>query len=727
MATLVLSAIGSLIGGPLGGALGALLGRQVDHAIIGSPRREGPHLKELAVTTSSYGAAIARHHGRVRAAGTVIWATELSESTETSGGKGGSVTAYSYTSSFAVALSSRPIREVRRIWADGNLLRGAAGDLKVGGTMRLYRGYGDQPVDPLIASDKGANCPAFRNIAYAVFEDLQLADFGNRIPALSFEIVADDGEVTLAQIMASLPEAPTTTRALPALQGFSVEGGSLGETLAVIDSAYPLAIDAGGSGLIVLPADDAAPNAPILPPPAAAADGETFGESAGMRRSRAGGDTNIPDMLRYYDAQRDYLAGLQRADGRARPGRGRSIDFPGTLSAPQARALINAAAERAAWARETLSWRLAEIDPALHPGRIVRVPGHAGNWRIMDWEWNDRGIELELMRMPRGPARQPPADPGAALSPPDLLTGPTILQPFELPWDGNGAGDVPAIFTAASSPARGWGGAALYVDHGDALVPLGGSGSRRSIIGHATAPVPPSPALLLERQASVEIALISTDFALPNATTAMLAAGANRALLGGEIIQFAHAQHLGAGSWRISGLLRGRGGTEGAALAGHPAGAPFVLLDTAAIPLDVAKIAPAASASITAIGRGDSSPVSMPITNPGITLRPLTPVHPRIRKTADGSLSLDWSRRARGAWGWHDQIETPLAEQAEAWRVGVGPPDAPLTGWDTTAPTLTLDAATVAALKAAHPGAEIWVRQIGSFALSDPLLLAVLD
>ena len=54
MATLVLGAVGTLVGGPLGGALGALAGRQIDGAIIGSPKREGPRLDELKVTTSSY-------------------------------------------------------------------------------------------------------------------------------------------------------------------------------------------------------------------------------------------------------------------------------------------------------------------------------------------------------------------------------------------------------------------------------------------------------------------------------------------------------------------------------------------------------------------------------------------------------------------------------------------------------------------------------------------------
>src|SRR6476469_381899 len=126
MATLLLTAVGTAIGGPIGGAIGALAGRSIDGAVMGGGKREGPRLKELAVTTSSYGQPIARHHGRMRAAGTIIWATELSEHKDKSGGKKGqpSVTTYAYTTSFAVALSSRPIVGVGRVWADGNLLRG---------------------------------------------------------------------------------------------------------------------------------------------------------------------------------------------------------------------------------------------------------------------------------------------------------------------------------------------------------------------------------------------------------------------------------------------------------------------------------------------------------------------------------------------------------------------------------------------------------------------------
>ena len=132
MATLLLTAVGTAVGGPLGGALGALVGQQADRALFGGSSQEGPRLKELSVTTSSYGQPIARHFGRMRVAGTVIWATDLSESSSTEGGKGKpKTTTYSYSANFAVALSSTPILDVGRVWADGNLLRGSSGDLKV--------------------------------------------------------------------------------------------------------------------------------------------------------------------------------------------------------------------------------------------------------------------------------------------------------------------------------------------------------------------------------------------------------------------------------------------------------------------------------------------------------------------------------------------------------------------------------------------------------------------
>ena len=194
MATVVLSAIGAIVGGPIGAAICAVIGQQVDKAIFAPGRRQGPRLGDLSVQTSSYGSAIPKLFGTVRVSGTVIWATDLKESRTTrSNGKGrGSTDVYSYGASFAVALSGRRIGGIGRIWADGKLLRGVAGDFKSETGFRFYAGGEGQALDPLIAATEGIGAtPAYRGIAYAVFEDMQLAGFGNRIPSISFEVIAD--------------------------------------------------------------------------------------------------------------------------------------------------------------------------------------------------------------------------------------------------------------------------------------------------------------------------------------------------------------------------------------------------------------------------------------------------------------------------------------------------------------------------------------------------------
>jgi hypothetical protein len=724
MATLIFTAIGTAVGGPLGGAIGGLLGSQIDHAIAGGGRREGPRLKELGVSTSSYGAPIARHHGRIRTPGTILWSTDLVEHTERSGGGKGrpSVTSYSYSASFAVALSSRPIVRLGRIWADGNLLRGAAGDLKAGGELRIYSGHGDQPLDPLIGSAE-PRCPAFRGLAYCVFEALDLSDFGNRIPALTFEVIADEDAVTIEALLEPLPQPVASARPLDRLQGFSNEGGPLSQALASVDQLYPLACDAGGAGLTIGAADAVAAVLPTLPEPAAAGDGESFAAATGEVRRRRADASEIPDALRYYDVARDYQPGMQRADGRARPGRSRVIEFPGALDAGDARSLTNAAAARAGWARGTVAWRMAELDPAIAPGKVVRLPGRDGHWLVDGWEWRDHGIELELRRLPRGAARQPAADPGVALSPPDVLATPTALVAYELPWDGAGGLETRVPYAAASSASAGWRGAALYVEQAGALVPIGPSGRRRSVTGATTTALPASAGLLLDRRAVLEVALVSGDFALDSTDLAGIANGANMALVGGEVLQFLQAEQVGDARWRLTGLLRGRGGTESAAMQGVAVGAAFVLLDDGPVALDPAKVGEGDATTIAAIGLADSEPVYAALQNKGIARRPLIPVHGRAAAGPDGSLRIDWCRRSRGSWRWLDGVDAPLNEQAEAYLVGIGDPGAPDLQWPSAAPSLEIDASSWAAIRSARAGKPLWVRQIGAVSASPPLLL----
>jgi hypothetical protein len=197
MATLLLQTAGAALGsvfGPvgaiLGRAAGALAGAAIDRSFLAPSRTvTGPRLATARVPSAEEGAGVNRLYGTARIAGTLIWATHFEEvvTRERQGGKGGggetTVETFSYFANFAIGLCEGPISGIGRIWADGRELEPERY------SIRLHHGDEDQLPDPLIAAKQGTgNTPAYRGLAYVVFERFPLDSFGNRIPLLSFEV-----------------------------------------------------------------------------------------------------------------------------------------------------------------------------------------------------------------------------------------------------------------------------------------------------------------------------------------------------------------------------------------------------------------------------------------------------------------------------------------------------------------------------------------------------------
>lgn len=728
MATLVLSAVGTVLGGPLGGAIGALIGRQVDSGIVGSRKIDGPRLKELSVQTSSYGSALPLHFGRVRASGTVIWATELVEHQERSGGGKGrpSTTSYSYTVSFAVAVASRPIAGIGRIWADGNLLRGEAGDLKAGGQLRIHSGHGDQPVDQLLAQAEGAlRNPAYRGLAYVVFEDLELADFGNRMPSVTLEIIADDGTISMLDVIgALLPGADVDALSEASLHGFTIDQGTIGDALATLSDVTPMSCKVENETLaFALAEGNPVDLAPMLPEPTAGGDNAEDARADGWSRRREALPSARQCAIRYYDIGRDYQPGLQRSIGRSGLGDVSVIELPAALTATQARVLADRAAQRFTMPRDMLRYRVSEIDGAIGPGAMVRTPVAEGVWRIDQWEWQADGVMLDLLAVPNSSPLSSTADSGRVNQSTDLVAPATVLAAFEIPWDGTNDGTGPAVRVALTASTGGWNGAALFVRRPDeTMETLPAAGRRRAVAGTAAGILPGGSPLMFDAVGWVDVELASADFVLDNVSWAQLMQGANMAMIGSEIIQFAHAEPVAPTTWRISGLLRGRGGTEHA-MTSHVSGEPFVLLDDSLVAVAASLIGDTAGNEIVAIGRGDLEPAVCPIGNNGLTQRPLSPVHGRASLTADGGAELCWVRRARGAWRWLDEVDAPLNEDSELWEISFGVDQPPLKVWQTTSPMLIISPALLGELQASTTGHVFAIRQVGRQSRSLPLMV----
>ena len=680
MATLVLGTVGKVFGGPVGGLIGTFLGASIDRAIFGGPgKRGGTRVSDLAVQSSAYGEPIPRIYGRLRVAGNLIWSPGIHETASRSGGKhSGGSTNYTYSASFAVALSARPIAGIGRIWADGKLLRNADGSQVIPATVRLYHGGENQPADPLIVAAEGpAFAPAYRGLSYVVFENLALADFANRIPNLTFEVIADDGGTSAGTIIADLCAGagvaiPSLTGSAVPLHGFVAgSAGSLRTQIEPLVMIGDLAFRASASGLALRSGADTA---------AVALADDQLGttpanELAGVRgedsRQAAG---TLPDALSigFYDPSRDYQLGSQRGTRRSPAVRVEMHDLPVALDAPAAKIIADRLIAAAVAARTTaeilLPWRHA----GLQAGATVVANGVA--WRIRRVLFEAMVVKLSVERVPANASGSATADAGRSMNFGDLPNGPTLFEVLDLPPLPGPLPATPRLWLAVGGSTAGWKRAIVEVS--------GDGGETYALVTEAFGPATIGTAQTVLGQgisdrwdhiSTVDVSVPNTALWLESRTPAAVLGGANLAVIGDEILQFANVQALSPGRFRLSELLRGRRGTE-AAIGTHAAGERFVLLDAGKlIPFDPPLDLLGTAMRFRAAGRDDPPVTGVARTLPllGRALQPLAPVYLRTAVSGDGGMTVRWIRCSRSGFAWTDGIDAPLSEAREAWRVEV--------------------------------------------------------
>ncbi len=244
--------VGQVVGGIVGGVIGffaggnVMLGASIGMSIGGyidppkGPKIEGPRLSDLSVQSATYGAQIPRIYGTIATFGNIFWVennqlkeTSKTESQDAKGGGGGAeTTTYTYSATFALGLCQGPIEGIKRVWCSGKLIYDAgstsvdgliASQLAVDSTMNgiadkgsqpetqtgrisvsVYLGTDDQLPDPRMQATLGvANTPAYRGLAYIVFNDFDLTDFGNSLMGAQFKV----------EVMQSATWSDTTTLA----------------------------------------------------------------------------------------------------------------------------------------------------------------------------------------------------------------------------------------------------------------------------------------------------------------------------------------------------------------------------------------------------------------------------------------------------------------------------------------------------------------------------------
>ncbi|MBX9726274.1 MAG: phage tail protein, partial [Rickettsiales bacterium] len=270
----------------------------------------------------------------------------------------------------------------------------------------------------------------------------------------------------------------------------------------------------------------------------------------------------------------------------------------------------------------------------------------------------------------------------------------TRLEILDLPALPSDTQDVLRLRFAATGIADGWKGATLVrvMPSGDDEILL--SLDQPATIGAAISVLSSNQTQRFDEINTVDVALLG-DAMLANATELSVLNGANVAVLGNEVFQFKNATQLSAGVYRLSGLLRGRLGTE-EAVTSHALGERFVLLNEAVESLTIPVSNNGQSWTIRAVTVGDAlgDGLDSTFTIRAEGLKPLAPVLPLAKRlSSSGDIVLIWVRRARIDAGLRDYVDVPLAEQSELYDVKVMNGAAVVHSWRVSSPTVTYTAA----------------------------------
>ncbi len=393
-----------------------------------------------------------------------------------------------------------------------------------------------------------------------------------------------------------------------------------------------------------------------------------------------GSEIELPTQinLTYYALASQYQQGMQyaRRISTTQQNNIRSIDTAAVMDdtgAAVAAAIVlwDAIAGRTVFKFST-SYKWAQLEPTdpiyinsgteLYLARITRKTEAAGK---IDWEASACAPVYSQSAA------------GGAISSIQPVSGPvaTTAVIMDIPplRDADGAG---ANLYVAMYGATGWPGATLFKSSDSGITWVAGvSQGAASTVGKSTTALGDWLGNNLFDEGNtvnVQLLSVSTLSSLPELSVLN---GGNVGLLGNEIFQFKNAVLVSGTTYKLSGLLRGRFGTEWAAI-GHGIGETFVLLSPPGViqiqPIPTADIGQPRLYQAVSAGQAVGSGAQQTITAKANTLVCFSPV----LLNAGGAgyyndIILTWTRRNRIHWQWLESVDEPMNEATEQYIVSI--------------------------------------------------------
>ena len=483
----------------------------------------------------------------------------------------------------------------------------------------------------------------------------------------------------LARVGITSAELDLTELASDVLRGYSIaRRDSARSALAPLQVAYTfdllesdgqiVARKRGGSSVAAIEEDDLA--ARVYgndPPPKIAASRKL--------------ETELPRevAVQYLDADAMFEVGSQYArrltGGSSDPA---ALDLPIVLTAQEAAQLAELVLYERWSGRNQIEIALSRKWSHLEPADVITTESDGIAYTLRIEEKNEAGGLIKLSCVTEDVSVYDPVAGGVDM-PDNGLTveaaGPTVLRILDIPLLRD-VDESAGFYAAAAGYYTGWPGADLWVsrDEGVTWDPTQITFLASTVIGTALTVLPNFlGGNVFDELSTVQVQVFGGT--LSSATEGLVQSGTNTCYLGGEILSFKTATLVSTGRYTLSGLRRGRKGTE-QYMTTHAIGEQFVLLSTSAtkrVRLESADIGASLIYKAVTFGQYLAEAAEVTFTPAAVGLEPLSPVNIRAGRTAAASwdISIAWNRRARKNAEWRSYADVPLDDTPASYEVDV--------------------------------------------------------
>lgn len=541
--------------------------------------------------------------------------------------------------------------------------------------ITVYHGTFDQHTDTTMQAALGQTYTGYVGRAHVVMDRLELADYGNRIPQFSFEVVQFDN-MRVKKALVDMFNRSLVTSEYYDLDGLTKTGQEdhiLGYTIASRTSfraameglleAFRIDVAEIGNTLVfrekdrdtdwVIPYSDLdAQDAGVTSP------GDkiefSYRDKIEMPRSLT---------VRFKDVERNYQPNTAHFYRQQGPSVQESTTELAAVIVPSLAKRYARDKMRDLWLeRVAVKFRLphkyiyvASTDILLIDGegarpdvRVKATNANRGNNGIIEVTGVLR--ELVAYRLAPGETDNTDMDGSTWNRRTSVNYDPvyTVMHLLDLPPLLETDGDL-GLYIAVGG-AFGWRGAAVYrsIDAGASYSVLDTT-TDASILGTVRSAMPDGMEEVIDTTSEIEVLLHDDTDTLESVTLEQLYNGYNAAVIGNEVIQYQNAESLGDGLWKLTTLLRGRRGTGGQTT-GHVAAERFVRLNPVAI-IDLPELISRLNNEYLwkGVSFGSSQAVTDPVafTHTGRRLQPLAPALIAASRDGSDNVTLTWSRSDR--------------------------------------------------------------------------------